>query len=246
MAGCSWRPGRSTCSGTGAWSSCSAGAATAWSACAGRRRSLRGPGDLDQSLASSPPAAQLDHGAGGRRHAIPIAAQPEPAREAARGGEQLERRRAACCVARAERVGAGVERVLEYAPRHGAHLGLLRPSPSALAFLRRLRQGPRRGMVVGKLVTLADLVASSSLWVSPWKHLDTSLYEDWGELLLVAVFLGLCIFWGLMDRRSSIRLWLGVLAVVIGVKLVLADGPITHTVTDTALAVPRAVLRLFR
>ena len=101
-------------------------------------------------------------------------------------------------------------------------------------------------MVVGKLVTLADLVASSSLWVSPWKHLDTSLYEDWGELLLVAVFLGLCIFWGLMDRRSSIRLWLGVLALAIGVKLVLADGPITHTVTDSALVVPRALLRLFR
>ena len=100
--------------------------------------------------------------------------------------------------------------------------------------------------MVGTLDTLADLAASSSLWVSPWEHLDRILYEDWGELLLVAVFLGLCIFWGLMDRRSSIRLWLGVLAVVIGVKLVLADGPITHTVTDTALVVPRAVLRLFR
>ena len=100
--------------------------------------------------------------------------------------------------------------------------------------------------MVGTLDTLADLAASSSLWVSPWQHLDRILYEDWGELLLVAVFLGLCIFWGLMDRRSSIRLWLGVLAVVIGVKLVLADGPITHTVTDTALVVPRAVLRLFR
>ena len=101
-------------------------------------------------------------------------------------------------------------------------------------------------MVVGKLVTLADLVASSSLWVSPWKHLDTALYEDWGELLLVAVFLGICIFWGLMDRRTRIRLWLGVLALAIGVKLVLADGPITHTVTDSALVVPRALLRLFR
>jgi len=41
-------------------------------------------------------------------------------------------------------------------------------------------------------------------------------------------------------------LWLGVLALAIGVKLVLADGPITHTVTDSALVVPRALLRLFR
>jgi len=101
-------------------------------------------------------------------------------------------------------------------------------------------------MVVGTLDTLADLAASSSLWVSPWEHLDRILYEDWGELLLVAVFLGLCIFWGLMDRRTRIRLWLGVLALAIGVKLVLADGPITHTVTDSALVVPRALLRLFR
>ena len=93
---------------------------------------------------------------------------------------------------------------------------------------------------------MAGLAADSPIWVSRWRLFHSGIYEDWGELLLVAVFLGLCIFWGLMDRRSSIRLWLGVLAVVIGVKLVLADGPITHTVTDTALAVPRAVLRLFR
>src|SRR5881296_2670772 len=101
-------------------------------------------------------------------------------------------------------------------------------------------------MVGGKLELLAELAASSSAWTSPWTRFGSGLYEDWGELLLVAVFLGLCLFWALMDRRTSIRLWFGVLALAIGVKLVLADGPITHTVTDTALAIPRAVLHLFR
>src|SRR5207245_5394365 len=81
-----------------------------------------GRGELDQALAPSPPAAERDDGAGRRRHGLPVAAEREPARETASGDEQLERRRAARGVAQAERVGAGVERVLEDAPGHGTRV----------------------------------------------------------------------------------------------------------------------------
>ena len=100
-------------------------------------------------------------------------------------------------------------------------------------------------MVVGRVETLAGLAAS--LWVSPWKLFSESeLMQSWGELVLVAIFLGLCLFWVLMDRKTSLRLWLGVVAVAIGVKLVVDDGPIARTVTDAALALPRAAIHLFR
>jgi len=100
-------------------------------------------------------------------------------------------------------------------------------------------------MVVGRVETFADVAVS--LWVSPWKLFSQSeLYQDWGELVLVGVFLALCLFWVLMDRRTSLRLWMGVLAAVIAVKLVLDDGPIAHTVSDAALALPRAAIHLFR
>src|SRR5256885_15742156 len=83
------------------------------------------------------------------------------------------------------------------------------PGPFALAFLPRLRQGPGGGMVVGRVETFADVAVS--LWVSPWKLFSESeLYRNWGELVLVGVFLALCLFWVLMDRRTSLRLWLGV------------------------------------
>jgi hypothetical protein len=100
-------------------------------------------------------------------------------------------------------------------------------------------------MVVERLATLADVTVS--LWVSPWKLFSESeLFQNWGELVLVAMFLALVLFWVLMDRKTSLRLWLGVLAVAIAVKLVLDDGPIAHTVTDAALALPRAAAHLFR
>ena len=100
-------------------------------------------------------------------------------------------------------------------------------------------------MVVGRVETFADVAVS--LWVSPWKLFSESeLYQNWGELVLVAVFLAICLFWVLMDRRTSLRLWLGVVAVAIGVMLVVDDGPIARTVTDAALALPRAASHLFR
>ena len=100
-------------------------------------------------------------------------------------------------------------------------------------------------MVVGRVETFADVAVSLS--VSPWKLFSQSeLYRNWGELVLVAVFLALCLFWMLMERRTSLRFWLGVLAVAVGVKVVLNDGPIAHTVTDAALALPRAARHLFR
>ena len=99
-------------------------------------------------------------------------------------------------------------------------------------------------MVVRRLETLADVTVS--LWVSPWKlFTESELYQNWGELVLVAVFLALVLFWMLMDRKTSLRLWMGVLAVVIAVKLAVDDGPIAHTVTDAALALPRAAAHLF-
>ena len=99
-------------------------------------------------------------------------------------------------------------------------------------------------MVVGRVETFADVAVS--LWVSPWKLFSQSeLYQDWGELVLVGVFLALCLFWVLMDRRTSLRLWLGVVAVAIAVMLVVEDGPIAHTVTEAVLALPRAAIHLF-
>ena len=99
-------------------------------------------------------------------------------------------------------------------------------------------------MVVGRLETLADVTVG--LWVSPWKlFTESELYQNWGELVLVAVFLALVLFWMLMDRKTSLRLWMGVLAAVIAVKLVWDDGPIAHTVADAVLALPRAAVHLF-
>jgi hypothetical protein len=100
-------------------------------------------------------------------------------------------------------------------------------------------------MVVGRSETLANVTVS--LWVSPWKLFSESeLVQNWGELVLVAVFLALVLFWMLMDRKTSLRLWMGVLAAVVAVKLMWDDGPIAHTVTDAALALPRAASHLFR
>ena len=100
-------------------------------------------------------------------------------------------------------------------------------------------------MVVGMVDTLPALAVS--IWVSPWKHVvGSELFLNWGELVMVAVFLALCLSWMLMDRKTSLRFWLGVLALGVGVKLVVDDGPIVHTVTDSALAVPRAAWHLFR
>jgi hypothetical protein len=100
-------------------------------------------------------------------------------------------------------------------------------------------------MVGGMVETLPDLAVS--IWTSPWKHFgESELFRNWGELVLVGVFLALCLFWMLMDRKTSLRFWLGVLAVAVGVKLVVDDGPIAHTVTDSALALPRAARHLFR
>ena len=68
-------------------------------------------------------------------------------------------------------------------------------------------------MVVGRVETLAGLAVS--LWVSPWKLFSQSeLMQSWGELVLVAIFLGLCLFWVLMDRKTSLRLWLGVVEAI--------------------------------
>src|SRR5437879_3454728 len=118
------------------------------------------------------------------------------------------------------------------------------PCPFALAFLPRLRQGPEGGMVVGRLETLAGVAVS--LWVSPWKLFSESeLYQNWGELVLVAVFLALILFWMLMDRKTSLRLWMGVLAVAIAVKLVWDDGRISHTVSGAGPALPRAAVPRF-
>jgi len=91
---------------------------------------------------------------------------------------------------------------------------------------------------------VADRVVNAGLWVSPWKLMTRGIYEDWAELLLVAVFGALCITWGLLDRKSSQRFWLGVVTFALGVELAWNDGPIAHTVTDTALIIPRALLRL--
>jgi len=93
---------------------------------------------------------------------------------------------------------------------------------------------------------MAGLAADSAVWVSPWKLFHTGIYEDWGELLLVAMFAALCIIWAIMDRRSELRLGVGVLALVIGAKMVMDGGPIAQRVTDVALSVPRAVARALR
>ena len=100
-------------------------------------------------------------------------------------------------------------------------------------------------MVVGTVEWVAGL-AASSLWVSPWELFQTELYRDWGELILVAVFLALGIIWMIMDRQTPLRFWLGVMAVALGVKIAVDDGPIARTVTDAAIALPRAAINLFR
>jgi hypothetical protein len=94
----------------------------------------------------------------------------------------------------------------------------------------------------GTVEALAGFAGRLSLWRSPWTlFTESELYQSWGELLLVAVFLALCLFWMLMERKTALRFWLGVAAVVAGVNLVLNDGPIAHTVTDAALALlPRS------
>lgn len=96
----------------------------------------------------------------------------------------------------------------------------------------------------GAWLMAAARVINASLWVSPWKLMTRGMYEDWAEMLLVAIFGALCITWGIMDRKSSQRFWIGVVAFALGVELAWNDGPIAHTVTDTALIIPRALLRV--
>lgn len=91
-----------------------------------------------------------------------------------------------------------------------------------------------------------DRVFASDLWISPFKLFQGGIFDDWGEVLLAAAFIALCIIWGITERQSSTRFWLGVVAVAIGVKLVVDGGPVTNRVTDAALALPRFVMHLFR
>ena len=100
-------------------------------------------------------------------------------------------------------------------------------------------------MGVGRLDVLAGL-AADSLWLAPWKLIQTGLREDWTETMLVGAFVALCIVWGVMDRQTSLRFWLGVLTFAVGVKIVIGDGPMARTVTDAVLYLPRAAEHAFR
>ena len=100
-------------------------------------------------------------------------------------------------------------------------------------------------MGVGRLEVLAGL-AADSLWLSPWKQFQVWLREDWGETAMVGAFVALCIIWGVMDRQTQLRFWLGVLAFAVGVKIVIDDGPMARTVTDAVLYLPRAATHAFR
>ncbi len=99
--------------------------------------------------------------------------------------------------------------------------------------------------MVGSVEAVAGIFVDA-LWVSPKRFFQGGIFDDWGEVLLVAAFVALCIIWGIMERQSNLRFWLGVLAVAIGVELVVAGGPIAETVTDAALVVPRALMHLLR
>lgn len=101
-------------------------------------------------------------------------------------------------------------------------------------------------MVVVMRWDAPDGVSASGLWISPLKVFQGGVFDEWGEVLLVAAFVALCIIWGITERQSNTRFWLGVLAVVIGVKLVVDGGPVAQTVVDAALALPRFVMHLFR
>jgi hypothetical protein len=94
--------------------------------------------------------------------------------------------------------------------------------------------------------TAVGRVFAGDLWISPFKVFQGGIFDEWGEVLLTAAFVALCIIWGIMERQSNLRFWLGLLAVASGVKLVMDGGPIAQTVIDSALALPRYLMHLFR
>jgi cobalamin biosynthesis protein CobD/CbiB len=90
-------------------------------------------------------------------------------------------------------------------------------------------------------------VVTADLWVAPWRRFfDSDVLADYGEVALVAITLALLLTLILLDKHSRLRLWLGLLVLVLGVKLFLDGGPIVQTVKDAVGAVPDEVARRFR